>query len=115
MRQRFTVTYEVITQESAEYGEAEERGFIGEDLTLRDALANFHATRTNRCDGGDGLEVNGDWLTMHNGMEYETGAYESRSLHLPRTLTAASRLRLIRYLRTGKVFGKKSDGFRIWS
>ena len=34
----FNVTYEIVTEESAAEGDAEERGFIAEGLTLRDAV-----------------------------------------------------------------------------
>lgn len=39
------------------------------------------------------------WITVYNGMEFETGATESRALHLPETMTAASRARLFRLLK----------------
>jgi len=35
---KFSVTYEIVTPESAEYGDAEDRGWVVEDATLRDAL-----------------------------------------------------------------------------
>ena len=44
----FNVTYEIVTQESAEYGEADKSGFVCEDVTLREAIEALGQTRTNR-------------------------------------------------------------------
>jgi hypothetical protein len=98
------VTYEIVTEESAADGDAAERGFICEDVGLRDAIEAFTGTRTNRLDSGDGVEANNSqidcarWFTMYNGMEYETGEYESRSIHLPDQCTASTRRRIARLL-----------------
>ena len=35
---KFSVTYEIVTEESAEDGDSAESGFVGEGLSLRDAL-----------------------------------------------------------------------------
>ena len=97
----FTITYEIVTEESAEHGEAEERGFIAIDVSLRDAIAMVNETRTNRVDG---VECD-EWpirsprcITVYNGMEYETGARESRSLHIPEHVTTESRIRICRLM-----------------
>jgi len=101
---KFNVTFEIVTPESAEYGEAESRGFIGRDMALRDAVAAFHETRTSQVDGVTAIEPNDSridsarWTTIINGMEYLTGACESRSIHLPESLTGATRRRLCRLL-----------------
>ena len=102
-RHTFDVTYEIVTEESAEYGDAEERGFIDKNMTLRDALEAVRATRTNRVDGVTAIELSSSghsfaWITICNGMEYETGAYESRSIHLPDSLTGSTRVRVARLL-----------------
>ncbi len=100
----FDVTYEIVTPESAEDGEAEERGFIGEGLTLRDAVWEVQATRTNAVDGVECIECDSwpcrrpRWITVNNGMEFETGANESRSLHIPSTVTPASARRIARLI-----------------
>lgn len=99
---KFNVTYEIVTEESAEYGDAEERGFIAESVSLREALTLVYNTRTNRVDCGDGAEASDSrmesarWIIVHNGMEYETGARESRSLHIPDSVTGSSRRRIAR-------------------
>ena len=101
-RARFSVTYEIVTPESAEGGEADEQGFICEAETLRDALTDLHRTRTNMVDSGQGIEtdsspcVRARSVAVFNGMEFETGAYETRALHIPLTVTAASSRRIAR-------------------
>ena len=99
---KFSVTYEIVTQESAEHGDAEERGYICEDSDLRSALTELHETRTSRVDGVECIDCDSypttapRWITVTNGMEYETGAQESRSLHLPAGITPASARRIAR-------------------
>lgn len=98
----FNVTYEIVTPESAEHGDAEERGFILEGATFREAFCAAHETRTNRVDGIETIEADEwpirapRWFTVVNGTEFETGAHESRSLHLPDHVTTASRRRVAR-------------------
>ena len=99
----FSVTYEIVTPESAENGDAEERGFIVQDATLREALDAVGNTRTSACGGVEAIEPNSshghfDWITIYNGMEHETGAQESRSLHIPGSVTMASRKRIAKLL-----------------
>jgi hypothetical protein len=93
MRQKqFNVTYEIITHESAADGDAAERGFIVEDVSLREAVEELGGVAWG--DGGGG-----DWFTNYEyGTDYMTGAVEVRSLHPPDTITAASLGRLARLL-----------------
>lgn len=101
---KFSVTFEIVTPEYAEMGDAEERGFIGESLTLREAFEAVNGTRTSRVDCVQSVEpsewpcVAPSWATVTNGMEYETGAYESRSIHFPESLTPSTRRRICRAL-----------------
>ena len=98
----FNVTYDIVTPESAENGDTDESGFIGKGMTLRDAIKAVHATRTSAVDGVESIECDSwpatspRWVTVTNGTEYETGACESHSLHMPRTLTDATRQRIAR-------------------
>lgn len=98
----FNVTYEVITADSAEYGEAEAQGFVETGMRLRDAVGALRGTRTNAMDGVQGIECDSSpcvrprWITIYNGMEFETGEYENRSLHIPEGVTAASARRIAR-------------------
>lgn len=101
---RFSVTYEIVTPESAEHGDVDERGFVEENATLRDAIQAVNETRTNRVDGVDCIETDSSpcirprWITIANGGEFETGAHESRSLHVPDTVTTASARRIARIM-----------------
>ncbi len=98
----FNVTYEIVTKESAEQGDAEERGFICESVSLREAIDALNTTRTAHCDGVQAIETDEypvrapRWITITNGMEFYTGACESRSLHIPETATDATRRRIAR-------------------
>jgi hypothetical protein len=100
----FDVTYEIITRESAEHGEADEIGYICEAVTLREALESVNETRTCRVDCIQAIEadeypiVAPSWVTVYNGGEYETGAHENRSIHFPESLTPATRRRIARLL-----------------
>lgn len=101
---KFSVTYEIVTPESAEIGDADERGFIDENVSFREAIELVQLTRT--CDIGGIVCIEADssniesarWFTVYNGAEYETGAHESRSLHIPDHVTSASRRRIARVL-----------------
>ena len=99
---KFSVTYEIVTEESAAEGDAAERGYEVEDGTLREAVRALFGTRTNLVDGIESISTDSwpcrdpRWITVTNGMEFETGDNESRSLHLPRELTRATRRRIAR-------------------
>lgn len=101
---RFNVTYEITTPESAENGDSEETGFIVQDVGLREAIEAVQGTRTSGVDGVECIEANDSdigaarWITVSNGMEFETGATESRSIHIPDNVTRASRIRIARIL-----------------
>jgi hypothetical protein len=100
----FNVTYETVTPESAEQGECDDRGFIAENVSLREAVHYVQDTRTNHVDGVEAIECDSSpavrprWVTIVNGMEYETGAQESRSLHIPEQVTDATARRIARLL-----------------
>jgi alcohol dehydrogenase class IV len=98
----FSITYDIVTEESAEHGDTADAGFIAENMTLRDAVETLFETRTSQVDGVSAIEASEypvtcpQWVTVQNGMEYLTSAYESRSLHFPNDMTAASRVRVCR-------------------
>jgi hypothetical protein len=99
----FNVTYDIVTPESAEQGDYDECGFIAEGISLRDAIALVAETRTNRVSGVESIECDSSsgpprWVTVFNGMEYETGACESRSLHIPPSVSPATACRIARLL-----------------
>lgn len=101
---KFNVTYEIVTPESAERGDTAENGFIIEGATLREALKLVYETRTSRVDGISSIEADEypvtcpSWITVSNGMEFETGACESRSIHFPDNLSASTRCRIARLM-----------------
>lgn len=102
---KFRVTYEIVTPESAEHGDVAARGFIFFDgwrvdigdvdtftgvleMNLRDAL--------QLCSPSENC---GAWFSETDSREdYRTGAVETRALHPPRNITAASYVRLARLL-----------------
>jgi hypothetical protein len=101
---QFSITYDIVTEESAEHGDYVDYGFIDTNLTLRDAIKLVFQTRTNAVDGVTSIEcdscpaVNPRWVTVTNGMEFETGDYESRSLHMPDSLSPATRRRIAKLM-----------------
>jgi hypothetical protein len=102
---RFNVTYDIVTPESAEHGDAAERGFVSKNVTLSEAIDDVRSTRTCAVGGIECIEPNAsgddfDWITVINGMEFETGAVESRSIHLPNSITPSSRKRILRLIQT---------------
>ena len=94
---RFNVTYQIVTDESAEQGEAAESGFICQDVRLYVAVDAVFRTRTLFV-GGCGTSYDGRTFTVDNGMEFLTGESESRSLHRPDKMTDASWARLCRLI-----------------
>ncbi len=103
----FDVTYEIITPESAEHGDAERRGYAGVELGLRDAIRELFEVETCQTGGIEAIEPNcsdssaARWITVYNGMQYETGAQENRSLHFPEHLTASTKRRIMRLVMKG--------------
>lgn len=94
----FSITFEIVTHESAEHCEAAESGFVGTGFTLREAAATLSywggANSANVWPLGDGSNIR--WLTF-GGEEFDKwGECESRSLHIPDNVTASSRLRIAR-------------------
>ena len=96
----FSVTYNIVSNE----GDFNESGFVAEDVGLRDAIGELFDTRTAHCGGVESIEPSDSdvgsarWFTVNNSMEYLTGECESRSLHLPKSITRASRIRLARLI-----------------
>ena len=100
----FTVTYDIVTPESAALGDFAECGRIDpwgyrwpadaeeqpddSDMGLRQALHHVHPQ-----------EDAGQWWSEVDGREnYQTGASERRALHPPRNVTPASYARIARLL-----------------
>lgn len=74
-------TYERVTEESAENGEAEETGFVFQDepysfRDLLDELRNYSHASSYPCRGS-----RYDWTTTESYMDHISGDYVSYSLH----------------------------------
>ena len=94
--QTFNVTYEIITPESAENGDVEEQGFVVENVTFREALDAFGSWGHVEADCCPVRSPT--WFTGYGDVDCMTGGTENRSLHLPDSLTNASRMRIARLL-----------------
>lgn len=106
---RFAVTYDLTTEESSAGGDVAEQGFISRGSTLREAVeALGDVRRANGYVEADQSPVTAPrWLTAYG--EIEDGVSETRSLHIPDTVTPASRRRLARLL--GCYGVQPDDGF----
>ncbi len=93
---KFSVTYEMWTHEDVEAGETSDRGYISEDVSLREAVRDIG----HQALSADEWPVKSPrWLTNDEYDEdFRTGARESRSMHIPNTVTPSSRLRIARLL-----------------
>ena len=94
----FSITYETVTHESAEYGEAEDSGFEYESLSLREAfdVMRWHGNALQADRYPISLQYPPRWLSWEGEQDFSTGAYTYRSLHLPDSLTASTKLRIAR-------------------
>lgn len=97
----FNVTYEIVTNESAENGDCAESGFIAENINLRDAVRLVTETKSSHC-AQECVECDEwpmrapRWVTVYNGRNWSSGESENRSLHIPEGVTPASRRRIAR-------------------
>jgi hypothetical protein len=100
---KFGVSFEIVTPESAAEGDADERGMIEENESLREAISDFNTTRTRHVGGVESIEADISpigkttrvcFITITNSTEFLTGAQESRTLHIPKTVTDASSRRI---------------------
>ena len=102
MNAPFAVTYEILAPDADDADDADERGYIAESETLRSALKDLFSTRTCHVAGvvavepSDNIPQASRWLTVYNGMEYQTGARESRTLFRPAGVTSASWTRILK-------------------
>lgn len=105
---KFRVTYEYVTPESAEEGEAAETGFVlpgGWMVTIASAMDDKHGqydmTLREALDLAQPDCDCGRWFseTTQDRCNYATGAVETRSIHPPQDITPSSYARLRRLLR----------------
>ena len=92
----FSVTYEIVTPESAEDGDVAESGLLAHGVTLAEAISEM---------GGLPLDLAASssyahprvWFEERDGdTDFRTGAETRRALHLPEGITEASRRRIAR-------------------
>jgi hypothetical protein len=95
----FSVTYEIVTFESAENGDTADDGFICENVNLRDAIAAMNGACVEpSCHPFDPAYPY-TWFTQtYPDINYHTGEHEYRALHMPQQLTASTRRRIARLL-----------------
>jgi hypothetical protein len=105
----FNVTYEIVTEESAENGDVESNGVLAENVSLREAAQILGETESPHC-SLEMIEASEypvrfpRWVTAYNSADYITGITENRHLHFPESATGSSRRRVCRLLR---VYGCK--------
>lgn len=76
-------TYEIITEESAENGEAEESGFVWEDspCEFREVVRYLEGAEPSQSPITNLENV---WFTHYGEMDYVSGEYENVSFHYSR-------------------------------
>ncbi len=79
------ITYEIVTPESAENGEAEERGFSAEnaEYEFRELVRALREKFTNPSNYPIRADVN-TWFTSDTDTDYLTGEEETESIHYSR-------------------------------
>lgn len=97
MANTFSVTYEIVTEESAADGEAAESGFIGENLSLRAAVADARSSDITTCDDAS-VYFGGHYVNVNHGRDMYSGECESRTLHFPAGLSASTKRRIARLM-----------------
>lgn len=105
MSNKFMVTFERWSHDDAEVGETDDKGFVMESATLREAMRNglefIHPKWAGPCEPSDSRLANVRWLSFYRWNDgtrdyYESGIEETRSLHIPEHVTPASRQRIAR-------------------
>lgn len=77
----YSVTYEIIDEESASYGDVKERGFDNENAKcdFREMIDLLQGTEPSSSEPDSR-----NWYTHYGEMDYKTGEYENKSYH-PKT------------------------------
>ena len=115
MSKRFRLTFEVVTEESGVHGDAARRGFVPCTLTipswtympknpalfgLREAVEFLKDRESAGPVEADScplsLQCPPRWFTYGGSLDWHTGKYLSVSMHLPRTISAHSAMRIAR-------------------
>lgn len=79
------ITYEIVTEESAENGEAEESGFLAEnsEYTFRELVDALREKFTNASCRSVSADVN-TWFTREPDTDMYSGDVETESIHYSR-------------------------------
>jgi hypothetical protein len=115
MKKRFKLTFEVVTNESAECGDAARRGFVPHTLNIpsrtympkRPAQFGLREAVSFLKDRESAGPVEADscplslacpprWFTYGGSLDWHTGEYVSVSMHLPERISAHSAMRIAR-------------------
>jgi hypothetical protein len=77
----YSVTYEILDEESASYGDVKEHGFDDEnaECDFRDMVDLLRGTEPSSSESDSR-----NWYTQYGEMDYQTGEYENKSYH-PKT------------------------------
>jgi hypothetical protein len=95
----FSITYDIVTPESAEDGDVADSGFLVEGVTFREAMDELRWYRGGHVEADSYPVRNPRWFTFIAASEnYATGEVTSYSLHIPEHITEASRQRIARLL-----------------
>jgi hypothetical protein len=95
----FAVTYDVVTEESAEDGGTADSGFFhpGGWKTDADDRSEWSLKEVVSRFGRRGFEDSGSWFSSADSdIDYLTGEHTTYAIHPPRTITSASYQRLRR-------------------
>ena len=98
---KFSVSFEIVTPESAELGDCAEHGFLlpGEWRENVDTIEDVTMSLREATRLAYPQEDSGAWWQEVDGREdYATGAREYRAIHPPRNITPASYARVTRIL-----------------
>lgn len=95
----FNLTYELVDEDEAEAGDTYRRGYLAEELTLRQAVDSLTEgiSEVQVVEASEYPVDHPSWVTVQ-GTNWLTGDSVSNSLHFPDHLTGASRRRICRLL-----------------
>lgn len=94
----YDITYAIVTEESAEHGDYAESGFLYEGLDFKEAVQRFESERAGLIEANEYPIISPRWFTAYVEQNPRTGDYREVSLHLPESVTPASRRRIARLL-----------------
>ena len=105
MKNAFTLTYEIVTPESASKGDVAERGYCDEfgwhyaEPVAVSLYASLRTLSSLEPDCSDWTYAR-SWREADGREDYRTGAVENRSIHLPDGITPSSRARINRLIKS---------------